>query len=119
MKKVLIVSKILCKYVTSEMYFAFFPALLSHLRLRRAASYRSFSSGRSLRTFSSFYYFTHYVGCNQSFYLSLLINKERKPMKYDFTTRVNRDNMGSSKWNQMYKLNPNVSEGVIPLSVAD
>lgn len=40
-------------------------------------------------------------------------------MKYDFTTRVNRDNMGSSKWNQMYKLNPNVSEGVIPLSVAD
>src|SRR5699024_1805109 len=32
------------------------PALLSHLRLRRAASYRGFSSGRSLRTFPTFYF---------------------------------------------------------------
>src|SRR5699024_295432 len=58
-------SKIMCKSVTSEMYFAFYPALLSHLPLRRAVSYPSFSSGRSLRTFPSFHFFTHYVGCNR------------------------------------------------------
>ncbi|MDY0404197.1 MalY/PatB family protein [Virgibacillus sp. 179-BFC.A HS] len=40
-------------------------------------------------------------------------------MKYDFTTRVNRKNTGAAKWEQMYQWNPNVSEGVIPLSVAD
>lgn len=40
-------------------------------------------------------------------------------MAYDFTTRVNRKNTGSLKWEQMYQLNPNVSEDVIPLSVAD
>src|SRR5699024_3811816 len=40
-------------------------------------------------------------------------------MAYDFTTRVNRKNTGSLKWEQMYQLNPNASEDVIPLSVAD
>ena len=40
-------------------------------------------------------------------------------MKYDFTTVVNRSNTGSSKWELMKSLNPNVSEGIIPLSVAD
>ncbi|EFW36971.1 MalY/PatB family protein [Treponema phagedenis] len=40
-------------------------------------------------------------------------------MKYDFTTKVNRKGQGSYKWQDMYKKNPNVSEGVVPLSVAD
>jgi len=40
-------------------------------------------------------------------------------MKYDFTTRVNRKNDGSAKWAGMYKKNPGVSSGIVPLSVAD
>ncbi|PID14616.1 aminotransferase [Sporosarcina sp. P34] len=40
-------------------------------------------------------------------------------MGYDFTTRVNRKDKGALKWEQMYKLNPDVSEDVIPLSDAD
>ena len=40
-------------------------------------------------------------------------------MKYDFTTRVNRKEDGSIKWDNMYKKNPNVSPGIVPLSVAD
>ncbi|MEI3614372.1 MalY/PatB family protein [Pseudogracilibacillus sp. SO30301A] len=40
-------------------------------------------------------------------------------MGYDFTTRVNRKNTGSYKWEQMYQWNPNVPDDVIPLSVAD
>lgn len=40
-------------------------------------------------------------------------------MEYDFTTKVNRKNDGSSKWDEMYKRNPNVDPDVIPLSVAD
>lgn len=40
-------------------------------------------------------------------------------MKYDFITKVNRKHQGSIKWIEMYSKNPNVSEGVIPLSVAD
>ena len=40
-------------------------------------------------------------------------------MKYDFETIVNRKNTGSAKWEGMKSLNPNVSEGIIPLSVAD
>ena len=40
-------------------------------------------------------------------------------MKYDFETVVNRKNTGSAKWEGMKSLNPNVSEGIIPLSVAD
>lgn len=40
-------------------------------------------------------------------------------MKYDFTTRVKRKNIGALKWEQMYEFNPQVGEDVIPLSVAD
>jgi len=40
-------------------------------------------------------------------------------MKYDFTTRVNRKEDGSAKWDEMYEKNPRVSSGVVPLSVAD
>ncbi|MDR3259577.1 MAG: pyridoxal phosphate-dependent aminotransferase [Fusobacteriaceae bacterium] len=40
-------------------------------------------------------------------------------MSYDFKTRVSRKNQGSSKWELMYEWNPNVSDGVVPLSVAD
>ena len=40
-------------------------------------------------------------------------------MKYDFTTRVNRKEDGSAKWDRMYGKNPCVSPGIIPLSVAD
>jgi len=40
-------------------------------------------------------------------------------MKYDFTTRVNRKDDGSMKWNDMYKKNPKVGSAVVPLSVAD
>ena len=39
--------------------------------------------------------------------------------KYNFTNRINRQGTGSHKWNLMYDWNPNVSEGVLPLSVAD
>lgn len=40
-------------------------------------------------------------------------------MKYDFESRINRTPMNSKKWVQMYDLNPNVGEGVMPFSVAD
>ncbi len=40
-------------------------------------------------------------------------------MKYDFETVVNRANVGSSKWEQMKKWNPHVSEDIVPFSVAD
>lgn len=40
-------------------------------------------------------------------------------MKYDFTTRVNRRNCGSSKWNEMQRIDPAVKEGIITFSVAD
>ena len=40
-------------------------------------------------------------------------------MNYDFTSYVNRDNTGAVKWELMHQLNPNVDEGVLPLSVAD
>lgn len=38
---------------------------------------------------------------------------------YDFDNIINRSNAGAAKWEQMKKWNPNVSEGVIPFSVAD
>jgi len=38
---------------------------------------------------------------------------------YDFETFVNRVNTGSAKWEQMKGWNPNVSEGIIPFSIAD
>lgn len=40
-------------------------------------------------------------------------------MKYDFTTRVNRQGQGSYKWEDMYAKKENISAGVVPLSVAD
>jgi len=40
-------------------------------------------------------------------------------MNYDFTTIVNRRGTGSGKWDEMYRKKPDVSEGVIPLSIAD
>ncbi len=43
----------------------------------------------------------------------------RDKQQYDFTTVVDRNNTGCSKWEQMKGWNPNVSPGVIPFSVAD
>ena len=40
-------------------------------------------------------------------------------MKYDFITRVNRKESGSKKWDTMYERKPNVSSGIVPLSIAD
>ncbi|MGF0033627.1 MalY/PatB family protein [Bariatricus sp. SGI.154] len=40
-------------------------------------------------------------------------------MKYDFETMVSRKNTGSSKWDGMYALNPDVPDGIVPFSVAD
>jgi len=40
-------------------------------------------------------------------------------MKYDFETLVSRRDVGSSKWNLMKKINPNVAENIVPFSVAD
>jgi len=40
-------------------------------------------------------------------------------MKYDFQTVINRSNTGSAKWEQMKKLNSNLSENIVPFSVAD
>lgn len=40
-------------------------------------------------------------------------------MSYDFTTRINRQSQNSSKWKGMRKQNPEVPEGIVPLSVAD
>ena len=38
---------------------------------------------------------------------------------YDFETLVNRKGKGSFKWNQMIQWNPDVSDDVVPLTVAD
>lgn len=40
-------------------------------------------------------------------------------MKYDFETVVDRTNAWSAKWEDMKRLNPNVSDGIVPFSVAD
>lgn len=40
-------------------------------------------------------------------------------MKYNFESCVNRKNKGSFKWNDMFKMNKNVPDGIPPLSVAD
>jgi putative C-S lyase len=40
-------------------------------------------------------------------------------MKHDFTTRVDRRGCGAAKWEDMFRKKPNVSPGVVPLSVAD
>ncbi|MDR2302977.1 MAG: pyridoxal phosphate-dependent aminotransferase [Treponema sp.] len=38
---------------------------------------------------------------------------------YDFTSRVNREGTGAVKYIEMKKINPDVPEGIVPLSVAD
>lgn len=38
---------------------------------------------------------------------------------YDFETVIDRTDMGSSKWEEMLKANPDVSKGIVPFSVAD
>jgi putative C-S lyase len=40
-------------------------------------------------------------------------------MGFDFTTRVDRRGSGAAKWEEMFRKKPDVSPGVIPLSVAD
>ena len=40
-------------------------------------------------------------------------------MKYDFENYVNRSETGSGKWNEMKAANPDVPDGIVPLSVAD
>ena len=40
-------------------------------------------------------------------------------MKYDFENTVDRSALGSSKWQEMRKANPDIPEGIIPFSVAD
>jgi putative C-S lyase len=40
-------------------------------------------------------------------------------MRYDFTTRVNRKGTGAAKWEVMYRRKADISEGVVPFSVAD
>lgn len=39
--------------------------------------------------------------------------------KYDFETTISKKGQGSYKWEQMYKVSPDVEEGIVPLSVAD
>ena len=40
-------------------------------------------------------------------------------MKYDFEHVIDRSKLGSGKWGDMKKANPDVPDGIIPLSVAD
>ena len=40
-------------------------------------------------------------------------------MKYDFETLIDRTNTGSGKWDEMKRKKPDLSPGVVPLSVAD
>jgi cystathionine beta-lyase len=46
-------------------------------------------------------------------------NLDLDSLTYDFTTRVDRSQDGSNKWNAMYQLNPDVAPGIAPFSVAD
>ena len=39
--------------------------------------------------------------------------------KYDFETIISKKGKGAYKWEQMYKENPNISDDIIPFSVAD
>ena len=45
--------------------------------------------------------------------------REHIVMKYDFQTLVSRKGTGSGKWDSMYAHNPNLPDGIVPLSVAD
>lgn len=40
-------------------------------------------------------------------------------MNYDFETLVSRKDCGSGKWNMMLECNPDIADGIAPLSVAD
>lgn len=40
-------------------------------------------------------------------------------MQYDFENVIDRSKLGSSKWAGMKRANPNVPDGIVPLSVAD
>ena len=40
-------------------------------------------------------------------------------MNYDFSSFVNRNGTGSRKWEQMYERNPETSDNIVPLSIAD
>ena len=40
-------------------------------------------------------------------------------MRYDFETVLRRYGMGSGKWEELRKADPNMPEDVIPFSVAD
>ena len=54
---------------------------------------------------------------------AVAIVDERRPSKpafvYDFKTAPNRRGMGSTKWEQMLQIKPDVAPDVIPFSVAD
>ncbi len=39
--------------------------------------------------------------------------------KYDFETVISKKGQGSYKWEGMYKINPNIEDNIVPLSVAD
>ena len=39
--------------------------------------------------------------------------------KYDFNTIISKKGQGSYKWDQMYKVDPNIDDSIVPLSVAD
>lgn len=45
--------------------------------------------------------------------------KENNYTHYDFTTRVDRTNIGAEKWELMYQQNPHVKSDVMPMTVAD
>ena len=48
------------------------------------------------------------------------LHQERtNAMRYDFTSIPDRSNCGSSKWESMKRLNPNVGPEILPMSVAD
>jgi putative C-S lyase len=40
-------------------------------------------------------------------------------MKYDFENVIDRSKLGSGKWSEMRRANPDVPEGIVPFSVAD
>ena len=41
------------------------------------------------------------------------------PRKYDFETLIDRSGSGSEKWEQMKRLKPDVTPGIVPFSIAD
>lgn len=45
--------------------------------------------------------------------------RKESNMKYDFSTIIDRSCMDSLKWNNMRALNPEVKEGIVPLTTAD